>query len=227
MEVWSPGKRAVFWMAGKASSSTDTAQGPCEPGLVFQDWGKLPRGSLLVGGLPGACPAQHPDYKPASYGSENAISCGLPPSSCIRKRGHLYGRKNRGIFAVVGMGLRGLRVCSHIGHLLTPLPHASKPDGGRGPLIAGCGSPAGFKGWRGRSPGQRGLLDPNEPRESSPALASVAPVASTGSFHGALCCSPGPRFSPGESLLHTPRNGGRGCVVGAGGGDSTSGGPRS
>ena len=155
MEVWSPGKRAVFWMAGKASSSTDTAQGPCELGLVFQDWGKLPRGSLLVGGLPGACPAQHPDYKPASYGSENAISCGLPPSSCIRKRGHLYGRKNRGIFAVVGTGRRGLRVCRYVGQLLAPRPHVSEPHGGRGTLIAGCRCPAGVKGRRGHSAGDR------------------------------------------------------------------------
>ena len=146
------------------------------------------------------------------------ISWGPPPCSSIRKGGTLYGWKNRGILAVVGMGLRGLRVCSHIGHMLTPLPHACKPDGGRGPLIAGCWSPAGFKGWRGCSPGQRGLLDPREPRESSPALASVAPVASTGSFHGAMCCSPGPRFSAGECLLHTPRKGGRGCLVGGVGG---------
>ena len=185
MEVWSPGKRAVFWMAGKASSSTDTAQGPCEPGLVFQDWGKLPRGSLLVGGLPGACPAQHPDYKPASYGSENAITCGLPPSSCIRKRGHLYGRKNRGIFAVVGTGRRGLRVCSHVGQLLAPRPHVSQLHGRGGPLMAGCRRPAGVRGRRGHSPGARGRQGPERAPGRVRGLAAEASIASPGSYHGA------------------------------------------
>ena len=57
--------------------------------------------------------------------------------------GPLYGWKNRGIFTVVVTGLRGLRVCRHGGQFLAPLRHVSEPQGGRGPLMAGCMSPAG------------------------------------------------------------------------------------
>ena len=56
-ELWSTGKRTVLQVAGTASSSTDMTQEPCEPDLISQVWGTLPRGSLLVGapalGLPG------------------------------------------------------------------------------------------------------------------------------------------------------------------------------
>ena len=144
------------------------------------------------------------------------------PASCssIRKGGPLYGWKNRGIFAVVGTGRRGLRVCSHVGQLLAPRPHVSQLHGRGGPLMAGCRRPAGVRGRRGHSPGERGRLGPREHPGKCPALAPVAPVASLGSCRGAWSRSPGPRFSAGECLLRTARTTGRGCLHGEGGSSS-------
>ena len=97
------------------------------------------------------------------------------------------------------------------------LPLVFEPLGGRGPPIPGCRGPAGVKGRRGHSPGERGSLGPERTRAKSPALAPVAPVASPGSCHGAWSCSRGPRLAAGECLLQTPSTGGRGCLHGEGG----------
>ena len=96
-------------------------------------------------------------------------------------------------------------------------PRVSGPHGGRGPLIAGCRCPAGVKGWRGHSPGDRERLGPERVPGKIPRPAPVAPGASKGSCHGAWSCSPGPGFATGECLLRTPRKGGRLCLHGEGG----------
>ena len=111
-------------------------------------------------------PASWPENHPAAARTK-AISWAPPPCSSIRKGGPLYGWKNRGIFAVMVTGRRGLRVCRHVGQLLAHRPRVSKPHGGRGPLISGCRCRAGVKGWRGHSPGERGHLGPERaPREN-------------------------------------------------------------
>ena len=173
-----------------------------------------------------ACAALLLGPKPASRSSDKRHLLGASPLCFHQSRGNPVRREEQGDLCRGGDGTEGCTGLLSHRPFVTPLPHASKPDGGRGPLIAGCGSPAGFKGWRGRSADQRGLLDPREPRESSPALASVAPVASTGSFHGAVCCSPGPGFSPGECLCTHEGTEAADVLSGRGGGDSTSGGPR-
>ena len=213
--MWSTGKRAVLWVAGRASVNSDTS-----PGTLWT-WPDISRGGHVAprdacGG--GAClrlrgPASWPETTQPRLRTK-AISWGPPRCSSIRKGGPLYGWKNRGIFAVVGTGRRGLRVCSHVGQLLAPRPSVSVLHGRGGPLMAGCRRPAGLKGRRGHSPGERG--HPGK----CPALAPVAPVASLGSCRGAWSRSPGPRFTAGECLLRTPRTTGRGCLHGEGGSSS-------
>ena len=51
--------------------------------------------------------------------------------------GPLYGWKKRGIFAVLGSGQRGLRVCLHVRQVLAQRAQVFEPRGGRGLLIAG------------------------------------------------------------------------------------------
>ena len=183
------------------NSQGTRAQGHCEPGLISQGWGTLPGGRVVVGGPGCASTAQRPGPKTASPGSDNS---------------HLLGA-SRLFFAVVVTGRRGLRVCCLLGQLLAPRPHVSEPPGGTGPLIAGCRCPAGVKGWRGHSPGDRERLGPERVPGKIPSPAPVAPGASKGSCHGAWSCSPGPGFAAGECLLRTPRKGGRLCLHGEGG----------
>ena len=161
-------------------------------------------------------PASWPENHPAAARTK-AISWAPPPCSSIRKGGPRYGWTNRGIFAVAGTGRRGLRVCRHVGQLLAPRPHVSELHGGGGPLMAGCRRPAGVRGRRGHSPGERGRLGPERAPGKMPTLAPVAPVASPGSCRGAWSRSPGPRFSAGEYLLRIPGTTGRGSLHGQGG----------
>ena len=146
MPFGTPEKRAVLWVSGRASSSP---LGSCDRGLISQGWGTLPEAGLWWGGLPvPAWPCVLARNQPAAAQTK-AISWGPPPCSSIRKGGPLYGWKNRGIFAMMGSGRRGLRVCSHAGLLLAPWPHVSEPHGGRGPLIAGCRCPVVVEDWLG------------------------------------------------------------------------------
>ena len=161
---WSTGKRAVLWVAGRASIPWTAAQGPCEPDLTSQGWVTFPQGRFLEGGLPCPCLAAVLDRNQPGAAPTKAISWGPPPCSSIRKGGPLYGWKNRGIFAVGVTGRRGLRVCGHLGQLLTPRPQGSEPHGGRGPLIVGRRWPAWVKGRRGESPAREGACAQREPR---------------------------------------------------------------
>ena len=121
-----------------------------------------------------------------------AISWRPPPCSSIRKEGPLYGWKNRGIFTVVVTGRRGLRVCRHGGQFLAPLRHVSEPHGVRGPLIGGCMSPAGVKGWCGHAPGERGHLGPERAPGKIPSPDPLAPEASPDSCSGPVPAHRGP-----------------------------------
>ena len=146
-----------------------------------------------------------------------AISWGPPPCSSIRKGGPLYGWKNRGIFAVMGTGRRGLGFaasaasCSHPG----PMCPSSMEEVGRlwrdAGVLRGSGDGAGPP-WA-----REGAWDQREHPGKFPSLAPVAPVASPGSCRGAWSRSPGPRFSAGECLLRTPKTTGRGSLHGEGG----------
>ena len=138
-----------------------------------------------------------------------SISGGPPHCSSIRKGGHLYGWKNRGIFAVVGTGWRGLRVSRHVGLLLTPRPHVSQPHGGRGPLITECRCPAGVRGLVEHCAGEGVRLVPQRAPWKYRAVDLVARGASPGSCHGAW-------FSAGECHLRTPWTGGLRCLHGEG-----------
>ena len=71
------------------------------------------------------------------------------------------------------------------------LPLVFEPLGGRGPPIPVCRGPAGVKGRRGHSPGERGRLRPERTLAKCPALAPMAPAASPASCHAAWSCSPG------------------------------------
>ena len=51
--------------------------------------------------------------------------------------------EERGIFAVVGCGQRGQRVCLHVRQVPAHRAEVFEPRGGRGLLIAGCRCPAG------------------------------------------------------------------------------------
>ena len=168
--------RSSGWQGGLPLTLTP-AQGPCGPGLISQGGGTLPGGMLLGWGLlaparPRLLARNHP-----AAARTKAISWGPPPCSSIRKGGPLYGWKNRGIFAVMVTGRRGLRVCRHVGQLLAHRPRVSKPHGGRGPLISGCRCRAGVKGWRGHSPGERGHLGPERAPGKIP---SPGPLGSRG-----------------------------------------------
>ena len=74
--------------------------------------------------------------KAAGRGSEKSHLLGASPCSSKRKGEPFYGWKNGGIFALVGTGGRGLRVCLRVGHWLAQRAQVSEPQGGRGPLIA-------------------------------------------------------------------------------------------
>ena len=75
--------------------------------------------------------------KPASRGLEKSHLLGASPCTPKRKGGPLYAWKNRGMFAVVGTGQRGIRVCLHVRQVLTQRAQVFEPRGGRGLLIAG------------------------------------------------------------------------------------------
>ena len=177
-DVGSRGKRAVRCVAGRASSTPTRAQGPWEPGLISQEWGALPGGRLVLGGpaprMPG--PTSWPETSQPWLGTKPSPG-GLPPVLPSGKGVPFPDGRTGGIFAVGGTGRRGLRLCRHVGQLLAPRPRVSGPHGGRGPLIAGCRCPAGVKGRRGHSPGERGRLGP----ERSPGkIPSPGPRGSSG-----------------------------------------------
>ena len=81
--------------------------------------------------------------KGASRGSEKSHLLGVSPCSSSPQGAPLYGWKKWGIFAVVGSGQRGLRVCLHIRQVLAQRAQVFEPRGGRRLLIAGCKCPAG------------------------------------------------------------------------------------
>ena len=179
----------------------------------------------MVGGPAWACAAPRLGPNPASGCSDSATSWGPPPCSSIRKGVPLYGWKNWEIFAVVGTGRTGLRVCRHVGLLLAHRPHVSEPLGGRGPLIAAGRCPAGVQGRRGHSLGQTGSRRPELSPGRARGLAAEAPIASPDFHLEAWSSSPGPRFTAGECPLRTSRTGVRRCLHREGG--SSSGGLRS
>ena len=84
------------------------------------------------------------------------------------KRSHLR-RGEKGDLRRGWTERRGLWVYRHLGHLIAPRPNVSEPHGGRGLLMARCRCPAGVKGRRGHSPGERGRLALREPPGKSPA----------------------------------------------------------
>ena len=61
--------------------------------------------------------------KRASRGSEKSHLLGASPCSSNPQGGPLSGWKKRGIFAVVGSGQRGLRVCLHVRQVLAHRAH--------------------------------------------------------------------------------------------------------
>ena len=115
------------------------------------------------------------DPKPASPGSDKSHLLAASPLFVHRKGGPLYGWKNRGIITVVVTGRRGLRVWGHGGQLLAPRLHVSEPHGGREPLMEGCMSPAGNKGWCGHAPSERGHLGPERAPGKIPSPDPLAP----------------------------------------------------
>ena len=72
---------------------------------------------------------------PARRGSENSHHMRASPCFLKQKGGPLYAWKNRGIFAVVGTGRRGLRVCLQERQVLAHLAQVFESHGGRGLLI--------------------------------------------------------------------------------------------
>ena len=73
--------------------------------------------------------------KGASRGSEKSHLLGASPCSSCPQGGPLYGWKKSGIFAVVGSGQRGLRVCLHERQVLAQGAQVFEPRGGRGLLL--------------------------------------------------------------------------------------------
>ena len=94
--------------------------------------------------------------KGASRGSEKIHLLGASPCSSTPQGGPLYGWKKRGIFAVVGSGQRGLRVCLHVRQVPAHRAQVFEPRGGRGLLIAGCKCPAGSRNGMGTPPDTKG-----------------------------------------------------------------------
>ena len=109
--------------------------------------------------------------KPCSCGTEKSHLLGASPCSSTPQGGPLYRWKKRGIFAVVGSGRRRLLVCLLVGQLLAHPAQVSQPHGVGGPLIAGIRCPAGVKGRRGHSPGERERLALRESPGKSPVQA--------------------------------------------------------
>ena len=127
-------------------------------------------GRLVVGSMSAyARPTHTPETNQPRLGEKP--SPGASPCSPKRKGGLLYAGKNRGIFAVVGMGRRGLGVCLQVRQVLAHRAQVSQPHGATGPLIAGIRSPSGVKGRLGHSPGERGRLALRQPPGKSPAQA--------------------------------------------------------
>ena len=96
--------------------------------------------------------------KGASRGSEKSHLLGASPCSSTPQGGPLYGWKKRGIFAVVGSGQRGLRVCLQVRQVPAHRAQVFEPRGDRGLLIAACKCPAGSRNGMGtprrhRAPG--------------------------------------------------------------------------
>ena len=170
-DVWPMGNRTVLWVAGWASISPDRCLGTLckwsDPSRV----GHVTRGRLLVRSL-SAHARPGPNLTPASRGSEKSHLLGASPCSPKRKRGPVYAWKNRGIFAVVGTGRRGLRVCLHVRQVLTQGAQVFEPRGGRGLLIAGCKCPAGSRKGMG-TPGRHRAPGLIEFPGKSPAQAPV------------------------------------------------------
>ena len=83
--------------------------------------------------------------KPGRLGSEKSHLLGASPCSSTPQGGPLYGWKKRGIFAVVGSGQRGPRVCLRVRQVPAHRAQVFEPRGGRGLLIAGCKCPAGSR----------------------------------------------------------------------------------
>ena len=97
--------------------------------------------------------------------------------------------EERVIFAVVGSGQRGLRVCLHVRQVPPHRAQVFEPRGGRGLLIAGCKCPAGSRNGMGtpRATQGTGPLESSmgNPRPTPPVPKSVL---STVSVRALRCC---------------------------------------
>ena len=77
--------------------------------------------------------------KAAGRGSEKSHLLGASPCSSKRKGEAFYGWKNGGIFALVGTGGRGLRVCLQVGQWLAHRAQVSDPREEEGRLSRDAG----------------------------------------------------------------------------------------
>ena len=170
-----------------------------------------------MGGRPCTCPAPHHSPEPASHALDKSHLLGPPPCSSIGKGDPPYEWENRGVFAVGGMGQRGLWVCGHLTSCLHPSLMCLSPMEAEGRLLRDAGVLRGSRDNVGTPLAREVAWAPKEPPGKSPALAPLAVVPSPGSCPGAWSHSPGPRFAPGECLLRTPRTGGLRCLHGEGG----------
>ena len=73
--------------------------------------------------------------KRASRGSEKSHLLGASPCSSTPQGGPHYGWKKREIFAVVGSGQRGLRVCLHVRQVLAQRAQVFEPVEAEGCLL--------------------------------------------------------------------------------------------
>ena len=155
-------------------------------------------------------PRSWPENRQPQLGEKSSPG-GLPMFlHCSRRTP--YGWKNRGLYAAVGSGRRGLLVCLHVGQLLPHPAQVSQPHEVGGPLIAGIRCPAGVKGQRGHSPGERGRLALREPLGKSPAQspsAHVFPAHTVSEGLGEMqgCVAQGKSHDPlgGRVGFHFPR----------------------
>ena len=133
------------------------------------------------GGLPCPCPAAVLDRNQPGAAPTKAISWGPAPCFSIRKGDPLHGWKNRGVFAVGVTGRRGLWVCGHLGHLLTPRPHGVSPMEAEGPLSWDAGGLHGSRGGVGNPRGERVPVPRYSPGEN-PQARPPCSMASPSSF---------------------------------------------
>ena len=91
--------------------------------------GPVTRGRLVVGSLSAHARAR---YRPETCQPrlEKSHLLGASPCSSTPQGGPLYGWKKRGIFAVVGSGQRGLRVCLHVRQVLAQRAQLFESRGG-------------------------------------------------------------------------------------------------